>query len=100
MKLVFALTFGMILAIMFWGLWATAAQGHSWYDPSCCSTIDCAPVAEGVVEDAPDGGINVKGYGHLSATDPRVRWSRDHQDHLCISGSKKLLCVYRKPKGT
>lgn len=78
----------------------TTAGAHSWYEPQCCSSTDCAPVDDGVVEEKSDG-IHVKGYGVLSYTDPRIRWSKDDQDHLCTEqyGQHKLLCVYRKPKG-
>lgn len=78
---------------------ATAAHGHSWYEDSCCSGIDCREVADGTVEERAVG-VHVKGFGILSYSDPRLRWSRDDQDHLCVSISDgKLLCVYRKPKG-
>lgn len=72
---------------------------HSWYDDSCCSTVDCAPVEDGLVEEKA-GGVHVKGFGVMSYQDSRLRWSRDEKDHLCISTlSKELLCVYRRPKG-
>jgi hypothetical protein len=75
----------------------TSARGHSWYEPSCCSGQDCAPVADGVVTEN-RLGVHVQGFGFLSPSDSRVRWSRDDQDHVCASGGK-LLCVYRKPSG-
>ena len=74
------------------------SRAHSWYDPACCSGIDCKPVPDGVVEEHKDG-LYVQGYGILSYADPRVRQSRDWQTHLCVSPSGKLLCVYRKPGG-
>lgn len=100
---VFGLCFGMIMLVVLWGFWVTAAKAHNapsgWqYDLSCCSDQDCGPVEDGVVTERKDG-IHVEGHGVLSETDPRVRWSRDGQDHLCLSPTNKLLCVYRKPKG-
>lgn len=74
------------------------ARGHSFYEPACCSERDCAPVADGVVVEKPDG-VHVRGHDVLSRTDPRLRWSRDDRDHLCVSPSSKLLCVYRRPNG-
>lgn len=82
-------------------LLSSAASAHEWYEQSCCSDSDCAPVSDGIVEDGKEGVI-VKNFGILSYTDPRLRWSRDNQDHLCVSKTiwgSKLLCVYRKPKG-
>jgi len=77
-----------------------AADAHSWYEVACCSGVDCAPVPDTVVEELPDG-VHVSGFGVLSYSDPRLRWSRDFEAHVCATqGSQpKLLCVYRKPKG-
>ena len=75
------------------------AQAHGWYEPACCSGVDCAPVADSVVEELPDG-VHVSGFGTLAYGDPRLRWSRDYEAHVCatLSSPRKLLCVYRKPK--
>jgi hypothetical protein len=56
-------------------------------------------VADSVVEELADG-VHVTGFGVLSYSDPRVRWSRDFEAHVCatLSTPRKLLCVYRKPK--
>ena len=47
----------------------------------------------------PDG-VHVSGFGVLSYSDPRLRWSRDFEAHVCATqyAPRKLLCVYRKPK--
>jgi hypothetical protein len=76
------------------------AAAHEWYELSCCDEQHCSPVPDGTVEEGKDGVI-VQNFGILSYTDPRLRWSKDNRDHLCIlRGYKpKLLCVYRKPKG-
>jgi hypothetical protein len=74
-----------------------------WYDAKCCSNRDCHPVPDGFVSNT-EQGVEVKGHGLLSYTDPRLNWSRDLRDHICESqtyynGVKqpgKLLCVYRK----
>ena len=89
----------LILMAFFLIIYLTPANAHDWYDAKCCSGIDCAEVPNGTVEEKSDG-IHVKGHGILSYTDSRLNWSRDDQDHLCVSKSSgKLLCVYRKPKG-
>jgi hypothetical protein len=75
------------------------AGAHQWYEAACCSDRDCAPVDDDQVRDTPDGGVDVDGFGHLNKSDSRLRLSRDYQNHLCIIGGK-LLCVYRRPKGT
>lgn len=76
---------------------AAQAHAHSWYEPQCCSDRDCREVDDGFVVEKADG-VHVQGWGVLSATDPRLRWSRDDRDHVCQEPTK-LLCVYRKPNG-
>lgn len=74
---------------------------HMWYENACCGGMDCKPVADGVVEDRQQG-VEVNGFGLLSYSDPRLRWSQDNSDHLCVSNSTmtpKLVCVYRRFKG-
>jgi hypothetical protein len=84
-------------------LYATKAPAHDapagWaYDLACCGLSDCAPVADGIVVENPrNGAVTVLGYT-LDRADPRIRVSKDDQDHVCQSPSK-LLCVYLKPKG-
>lgn len=74
------------------------ADAHEWYDGDCCSDHDCKPVREGVVEDSADGGVDVKGWGHIGPSESKLRESKDTEDHLCIhSGgfdTKDLKCVY------
>jgi len=74
-----------------------SASAHDWYELGCCGGSHCGPVADGVVVERKDG-VSVQGFGTLSYSDPRLRWSRDDRDHVCSVGDK-LLCVYRKPKG-
>lgn len=69
-----------------------------WYEQSCCSGKDCAPVKDDAVQYKSDG-VYVDGFGVLSYQDPRLRWSRDHRNHICAVGSK-LRCLYRRPNGT
>src|SRR5262245_9668074 len=98
----------LIAALAIYALSAAPAHAHSWYDRSCCSDQDCHPVPDGSVTETKDGVV-VKGWGIMSETDPRLRWSQDDQDHLCESkpgpaalgkwaSTPKLLCVYRKRK--
>ena len=70
---------------------------HLWYENACCADQDCHPVEDGVVTEGRDG-VEVQGFGTLSYTDSRLRWSQDNRDHLCVSNIHKLICVYRKPK--
>ena len=74
------------------------AESHSWYESACCGGTDCAPVPDGVVVNTKEG-VMVAGFGLLSYTDPRLRWSRDDHDHVCASHDlpPKLHCIYRKP---
>jgi hypothetical protein len=81
---------------------------HDWYEQSCCSNTHCHPVPDGTVTNT-GAGVFVKGYGLLSYTDPRLRWSQNNSDHLCElpqtlgeseSREMKLLCVYRRMPAT
>lgn len=88
-----------IIFTLLWMLTVTPAAAHdlAWYEASCCHDQHCRPVDDGVVNEKTDG-VWVDGYGILSYSDPRLRWSRDNNDHLCVNGTK-LICVYRRPKG-
>jgi hypothetical protein len=73
-------------------------KAHDWYDPACCSGMDCKPVHDSDVVEKPDG-VHVRGWGVLHRTDPRIRTSRDDASHICEMPGK-LYCVYMKPNGT
>lgn len=90
----------LIAVFIILALASVPARGHEWYENACCSDRDCAPVADGTVTDK-KGGVAIEGFGTLNYSDPRLRWSRDNRDHLCISSGppQKLICVYRRFKG-
>jgi hypothetical protein len=93
----FALACAFVLTL---ALLVLPARSHSpLYDMSCCNDRDCKPVPDGTIIEKPDG-MHVKGHGILSRTDPRIRWSRDEREHLCVDPQGKLLCIYPKPNGT
>ena len=75
---------------------ASSAAAHDWYDQSCCGGTHCHPVPDGFVREL-GTGVEVKGYGLLSYTDPRLHRSLDDHDHVCENFGK-LLCVYRRVK--
>jgi len=75
----------------------SVAHAHDWYEPACCGGSHCHPVADGVVVEGA-AGVTVEGFGLMSYSDWRLRWSRDERDHVCIVDGK-LACVYRRPKG-
>jgi hypothetical protein len=83
--------------VIWFVLLMTQADGHEWYARECCHDQHCHPVADGVVTDA-KGGVNVVGFGFVENSNPRLRWSRDNEDHLCVQAGR-LVCVYRRPKG-
>lgn len=74
---------------------AGPASSHSWYESACCGGNDCQPVADEAVINAKEG-VQVEGFGLLSYSDSRLRWSRDNANHICAQGPK-LNCVYRRP---
>jgi hypothetical protein len=88
-----------------YGAKAHQASSGMQYDQACCADHDCHPVPDGVVDDSPDGGIEVKGYGHIPKGDSRIHDSQDTEDHLCIQkengwgSSGKLNCVYHVHRG-
>ena len=88
-----------------------------WYDPECCSLLDCAPVQDVNVQMVPGGyQVDIRPGQHPMAgvgvsefvpfDDRRVRFSQDQDYHACvISGaafmdsagtpaSDRLLCLY------
>jgi hypothetical protein len=71
---------------------------HMWYDNECCANKDCHPVEAGQIRELREG-VSVPGYGMLGYGDPRLRWSQDDRDHICVSQARNLICVYRQPKG-
>ncbi len=91
-----------LLTLFFTLVWiASPADAHDWYDGDCCSDRDCHPVADGIVIDTQDGGVDVKGFiqsggfiQHLAPSSTRLRWSLDTRDHIC-NDAEKLICVYR-----
>ena len=72
---------------------ADPALSHSWYEPACCSGVDCGPVQDGMIEERADG-VHVRGYGTLSYTDARLRWSQDDRDHMVEDGRIKVTCEF------
>ena len=77
---------------------ATILAIHGWYDLECCGDRDCYPVDSGVVKELKEGVV-VQGFGILSYSDRRLRWSKDDRDHICAARSGGgLICVYRRPK--
>jgi hypothetical protein len=83
----------MVLALLI----ATRARAHSWYPSDCCSDRDCSPAGDGVVQEKADG-LHVRGFGVLPYTDPRIRISRDLDEHVCTAPGR-LICVFVRPKG-
>jgi hypothetical protein len=91
-----------VIAVALALIWTGAADAHGWYDPECCGEQDCKPVADGVVNDANDSGVDVQGFGHIGPKDSRLRMSLDVHDHLCIhtyAESQRLICVYHVRRG-
>jgi hypothetical protein len=74
------------------------APEHWAYDNSCCGGRDCHQVPDGTVRET-KAGVLIQGFGILDDHDPRLKWSKDEHDHLCINDNlhpPQLLCVYRR----
>lgn len=89
--------FGVLGWLVIFAMAALSVRAHGWYDPACCSGFDCAPDHAGLVEEKADG-VHVLGFGVLAYTDPRLRKSRDYEDHVCISRGAvpgtSLVCLF------
>jgi len=81
-----ALTLAALLAT------SAAAHSHSWYEPSCCSGYDCAPVDDVRMTRS---GWYVESTGEtIPYGDDRERPSRDGQFHRCAPPGEKTRCLY------
>lgn len=91
--------------LVIWGivmLCSTLARAHSFYEATCCSGLDCRPVADAAITEGPNGYVinatgEVIGYG-----DKRIRQSPDQSYHWCSVGGKpdtKTICLYSPGKG-
>lgn len=76
----------------------TAAEAHSWYDSSCCSDSDCAPVADGAIREEPNEFIMPNG-DTVARTSGRVHQSLDGRWHWCHTQQAGTICVYVPPRG-
>lgn len=84
------------------GLGHPKAGGSHWYDGNCCNMQDCEPVEMGSIQPKKDGyavhyissfGHEVKGF--VPYGDPKIRPSKDFQEHGCagpLTGA--LFCIY------
>lgn len=66
---------------------SSAAHGHSWYDPACCSQQDCFPTTE--VLETPFGTF----YQNRPVDSSKIRKGMDDSYHVCIRAGQ-ILCVY------
>ena len=94
------------------------AAAHEWYDPTCCSDRDCAPLPDGsVVATAAGWRVTVPAGGHpllntsfsqlVPYGSPLILRSKDEHFHGCIMhGAPEdvprptLLCLYVPPFGS
>jgi hypothetical protein len=95
-----------------WMTLAHRAKAHSWYDPECCSGMDCAAVDK--VEVMPTSSIASMLAPPAQASPPSImfvttkhgtaqvphnmqfRASKDGQMHACIIHGR-LICLYMPP---
>ena len=87
---------------------ATAARGHSFYDPLCCNGQDCAPVPDGAVRATRAGwAVTLRPGDHPEITKPlsavvpfaEARPAEDGRFHVCIWPRDTLRCLYVPPGG-
>lgn len=102
-KIIISLVVALYVILIVFAIGMRAVNAHGWYESSCCGGEDCKPVPDGTVTETKEG-VTVQGWGIMSESDGRLRWSQDERDHICISKATyaapigKLLCVYRKRK--
>lgn len=90
-----------LLAIL---LTSTSAMAHSFYEPSCCSNRDCAPIPAGDVKATPDGWQIVLTGEVIKYGSYRVKDSPDGAFHRCAMSANftaqgHTLCLYVPPHG-
>jgi len=87
-------------------IWAVPARGQEhqhgkggvpdWYDPSCCSNMDCKPVEDSDIEFSDAGGpvVRYKPTGNVFHHS-HFRKSQDERYHVCINPNSGVsLCFY------
>lgn len=85
-----------------------SAQAHDWYPASCCSGIDCAPLAAENVRTGPSGyAVVIPPGSHpqwgkerataLTLTVPYrdAKPSPDGKFHICLNPEGALLCFFQ-----
>lgn len=83
---------------LYWVAFASLAWAHSWYDGDCCSEADCTKSSE--VEELKGGYWIKETQEFVSEKDPRVRWSKDQDFHVCRPASwDHVRCLYRPQPG-
>ncbi len=83
---------------------ATAAYGHSFYSPLCCSNHDCKPIPVGDVKATPGGWQIIITGEVIEYGSYRVKDSPDGKFHRCamsanFSEQGHTLCLYVPPAG-
>lgn len=88
---------------------AGPAAAHDWYDPTCCSGRDCAPVPITSVRPVASGfQVDILRDDHPLAShdihttipygDERIIWSQDGEYHACLGrgryGEMAIICLY------
>lgn len=85
---------------------ASAQQPHihgqdgipDWYDPTCCSRLDCKPIADDEIEFRSDAlGNPIAIYKPTQNIFEKRQWlkSQDERYHVCINrGNDASLCLY------
>ena len=71
-----------------------------WYDEECCSLRDCRPIDS--LDDELRFHWTTNGYHvpyfqlMIPENDPRIRRSKDHKNHICVSGGTTpyVRCIY------
>lgn len=74
-----------------------AANGHSWYDPDCCSNQDCFEIGRQAVISPAEGGYLVTVPGRdkpVFFSRSKIRASQDGSYHVCIAQSGMPFCLY------
>lgn len=105
------LVYVVLILLSVLAFWAKPARAHSWYDPECCSTTDCAPAPVGSVLATRNGWVvEIPPFGHPSVGasgwvgtfpygDTRIKESQDEDFHVCIGVATQAgFCLY-VPRG-
>ena len=90
----------LVAAFLLLGYLAGDAWSHWLYERHCCDVRDCAPVADKIVTETPEGfTLNDTGE-FVERGSPKIRKPINEEYHVCRNPAGVLLCIYPRLSGS